>query len=325
MSGETASAQGSQPFRNIEKNGRDTIFVAGPPRSGTTLVQNMLDSHPDILGLPEFKHLADMVRLRNDLLASTRAGMIDAICSPAEVDQAIRDLINGFLGKIRNQYPCRLISEKTPQNTMVLEELSELFPAAKFIFVVRDPRAIVSSLLKVERKAAGQGRSIGIGIRTAIRSTRKYLSLGFAAREKKPDKIHLVVYEDLVNYPERETKKICAFLGIDWAEGMLHPGCREHLSEGGMTCAANSIWYDEKTFRRDPDPGVADKWKNSLTPGQQVRITRAFQGDDHLKGLGYCFDLGHLSAGKRFLGAADVRFRTALGDLRLWLLRILNP
>ena len=41
------------------------IFVGGAPRSGTTLVQNMLDSHPDILGGPEFIHIPDIINLRH--------------------------------------------------------------------------------------------------------------------------------------------------------------------------------------------------------------------------------------------------------------------
>jgi len=304
--------------------GANYIFVTGAPRTGTTLVQNMLDSHPDVLGLPEFKHLPDIIRLRNALQASIREGMIDKVCSPQQVDERIRALIEDFFKSVGDRYPCRWISEKTPQNTLFLEELIELFPAAKFIYVVRDPRAVVASLLKVEQKASAQGRSVGLSVRNAIQSTKKYFQRGFNAQAKWPDKIHVAVYRDLVTYPERETKKICGFLGIEWVQSMLYPGQGDHLSESGMTCRANSIWYDRKMFRRDPQPGEIEKWKARLTPTQQVRITRAFRHDKRLQDLGYRIDLSHLSRSQRLQGFIAASLIEGMHQVRNQLFKLLS-
>lgn len=52
--------------------GKRYILVGGAPRSGTTLLQNILDSHPDIVGGPEFMHLRDFVELRKTLVTINR-------------------------------------------------------------------------------------------------------------------------------------------------------------------------------------------------------------------------------------------------------------
>ena len=59
--------------------GKRFVFIGGSPRSGTTLVQNILDSHPVICGGPEFHHLPDIMNLRKALRDSIAKGWIDLI------------------------------------------------------------------------------------------------------------------------------------------------------------------------------------------------------------------------------------------------------
>lgn len=73
------------------------IIIGGSPRSGTTLVQNILDSHPDVLGGPEFLHLPDIVRLRNKLHGSISRDWISLICSREDVDKRTRTMIEDLL------------------------------------------------------------------------------------------------------------------------------------------------------------------------------------------------------------------------------------
>ncbi|OGX35566.1 MAG: hypothetical protein A3C36_02920 [Omnitrophica WOR_2 bacterium RIFCSPHIGHO2_02_FULL_52_10] len=81
--------------------GENLIIVGGVPRSGTTLVQNMLDSHPDIHGLPEFKILIPIMRLRNLLRGWITGGMIDpGLCSVASIDRNFREFINMFFAPL---------------------------------------------------------------------------------------------------------------------------------------------------------------------------------------------------------------------------------
>ena len=98
-------------------------FIGGAPRSGSTLVQNMLDSHPDICGAPELLHLRDIIDLRRKLHSSIELGWIDIICSHEDVDQLTASLVEGLLLPLADRQGCRLVSEKTPPNFLVFPEL----------------------------------------------------------------------------------------------------------------------------------------------------------------------------------------------------------
>ena len=66
------------------------IIVGGAPRSGTTLVQNMLSAHPDVLGGPEALHLHDILEVRKRMLASLARGWLDFYCDKQTIDTCFR-------------------------------------------------------------------------------------------------------------------------------------------------------------------------------------------------------------------------------------------
>ena len=89
---------------NPPQRGSRLIIVGGAARSGTTLLQNMLDSHPDICGAPEFHHLPDLVRLRKRIHQNISKNWIDLICSYDEVDKAIASLAEELLLPLANKH-----------------------------------------------------------------------------------------------------------------------------------------------------------------------------------------------------------------------------
>ncbi len=270
------------------------IFLGGAPRSGTTLVQNMLDSHPDILGGPEFLHIPDIMGLRDKLQGSVSRGWISLICSSEAVDSQIRSLIMNFLLPFADKHGGKLLSEKTPENVLVFTKLLELFPESRFIHVVRDPRATVASLLSVGQKARQMGEKpapFAANTQSAIAHVRKCLNAGFKATDSAPDNVYTVVYEKLVQDPEGEGRSLCRFLGVDWDDGMIKPGEKEHLGEAAITVNSKEIWYDAQTYYSNPNTSSLEKWRTTLTPYQQIAVHRSFCGSEDLQRLGYDFSL----------------------------------
>jgi glycosyltransferase involved in cell wall biosynthesis len=294
------------------KAGGELIFVGGSPRSGTTLLQNMLDSHPSVAGGPEFDLVPSIVALRDRMHEKISTGRISAFTSNREVDRSIGTLIEQLLVPYMERHKADYISEKTPANVLVFSELLTIFPEARFLFCVRDPRAIVSSMLEVglrdrAKRANGGGgfrlpsytRSVFAGIETI----RQYNRAGFHAAVS--DRVHVVKYEQLVQAPEAATREIADFLGITWDSSMISPKNHEH----GGDSLIDGVWSVAETYRGDPDPARAESWRNNLRPWQKKVIEAAFSGDPDLRNLGYPFG----SKRRKFVSSAIGSVQRARG------------
>lgn len=278
---------------SLSGDGANLIFVGGVPRSGTTLVQNMLDSHPEVTGGPEFLHLPDIIGLRDRLNKSVARGHINFYCSSAQVDARLARLIEDFLLPVLAKSDAKYLSEKTPENVLVFRELLDLFPKARFLFVIRDPRAVVASMIKVKQKHLQKHERPPAFLRSVwanIAYIKKCNGAGFSALQSVPERVLPVVYEDLVRDPEAGTRRISEFLGIPWSEKMLKPGDVEHKGEKAITANSGELWYDIKTYYRNPEATSIDSWKGSLGFWQTSLVNNEFRRDENLKACGYHFD-----------------------------------
>jgi hypothetical protein len=261
------------------------IFIGGSPRSGTTMVQNILDSHTDILGLPEFKHLRDIIFLKNQLDSSVDKKLIHDFCKPEQIDQQFKELIQRLLIDVKqdksvNKKGASTLSEKTPANVLVFQDLEKLYPSAKFIFVLRDPRGIINSLRNVKKKALKRGvkpPGFSMNLSKAIEHTKAHIEAGISFTTKYPDKAITVVYEELVRQPEKETRRLCEFLGVSWEESMLFPSRKRHLNEKTMTNYHNANFYDKQQFSRDPDKNNVGKWRKELPLKSRIIVSNEFK------------------------------------------------
>jgi hypothetical protein len=285
----------------IKDNGQRFIFIGGAPRSGTTLVQNMLDCHTKILGGPEFLHLKRFVELRDKLHYSVSIGYIDVICSKEDVDRNFRQLIEKFLLPLADRNNFEYYSEKTPQNILIFNELMEIFPEARFIMVVRDPRAIVSSMQQVKMRAIEKGLKqpyFTKSISSSIAFVKKCYEAGYKAQQNASGNLLTVAYESLLSDIENQSKRITQFLGVEWEEQMLFPADKKHLGEKAITKNSGEIWYDAKSYYRNPDKTNIEKWRDNLTPCQQVKTTLAFENSPEFQDFGYNFSLKNLKIDK---------------------------
>jgi protein-tyrosine sulfotransferase len=301
-----------------EQRGKDIVFVGGCPRSGTTMVQYVLDSHPDICGGPEFHWVPEIIRLRNRLRASVDIGRISVFCSKEDVDREIRSLIEGLLLPYAERHGCPVISEKTPWNAFFFEELHEIFPEARFIFCVRDPRAVVASMLEVGSRAKEKGLKNDMPTFTkrsysAIATIKRVNSAGFRAASRS-DRVLAVTYERLVDEPEEETKRICDFLGLAWSEEMLKPGDKSH--DDDAVKAVRGVWHPEELLHSNLDSRHVHKWQSQLTANQQAAITAAFKGDENLEALGYNLSDESIPTTFRVIGGTSYKLYSGLRHLK---------
>jgi hypothetical protein len=278
----------------------------------------MLDSHPDICGAPEFFCIPDILKVRDNLHELISFEWIDTICSYEDADRCIASLIESLLLPLADKHGRALLSEKTPRNVLVFSRLLELFPRARFIHVVRDPRAVIASLLEVGKRQKEKGKKVPSytgNVLAAIKHVKEHLQAGFAAADASPERVLTVLYEELVTEPANETKRLCEFLKIPWSEEMLYPGKKKHLGEIAQTSGrAEGIWYNASTYNRDPERSEINKWRTQLTPVQKVMIANAFTDIRELRKFGYELTLTDVPYISRGLGVAVSMAQTILSQ-----------
>lgn len=221
------------------------IFIVGAPRSGTTLLQYMLRSHPDV-SLPtaeshffvpfynrrhEFGDLSDKNNLRQLLTAIYQArkqffdedmnGLVyDTEWLTDKLHQENRTtvpaVIDGLFSTNAQQEGKHRWGDKTPYYVLHLDLLINMFPGAQIVHIVRDGRDCALSML--ERKW-----DLEIcNIHHAAYIWSKYVKAGSHFGETHPDIYHEIYYEDILNQPETTIKSLCNFLNIDFSDQIIH-------------------------------------------------------------------------------------------------------
>ncbi|MEL6812391.1 MAG: sulfotransferase [Bacteroidota bacterium] len=260
-------------------NLNNRIFVAGLPRSGTTLVQNILDSHPNIYGGPEFDRIPNIIDLRNKLQQSFDAGRISSYTSKEAIDKAMVQLIDALFGEIETDKVVTLLSEKTPWNILFYDELFQLYPSAKFIMVMRNPLDIFNSMKNVALNAKKKGVTPP-DFTTDYKLAVAYMEVVFGIMQrllkKYPESFYLIRYEDLLTHLEDKTKELCRFIGVEWTHNLLEFHKIKHPGEENMT--KDGVWYTKSMYNKDPKE--VSKKASVLTFTERSFITYMFLKND---------------------------------------------
>jgi tetratricopeptide (TPR) repeat protein len=186
------------------------VFVVGMPRSGTTLVEQILGSHPDVQAAGELMALATAI-------AETRGGQSAAPDAPGS---ALRRLAEAYLSRVRPlaQGKRRLI-DKLPANFENAGLISLALPNARIIHCRRDP---VDTCLSCYATKFIFGQAFTYDLGELGGYYRGYARLMEHWRAHlPPDRFLEVRYEDVVNDLEGQARRLVAFLGLDWDEACL--------------------------------------------------------------------------------------------------------
>lgn len=267
------------------------IFIVGAARSGTTLLQYMLKSHPD-LSLPtaeshfyqrrtEFGDLSDLgalTRLLKAIYASRKlffdedvhgirfnAGTLAKrfharqLTSVPEVIAGIFEANAEAEGKLR-------WGDKTPYYILHLETLLEMFPNAQFVHIIRDGRDCALSML--ERKWDLEI----FNTYHAAYTWNKYVNAGKVFGAKYPDRYHELCFESLLNEPEQTVDSLCRFLNIEFNEQVID--FKKSNGSGKTQLLTQPLQKSNQ-----------GKWREQMSP-RQIRIFEALAGET-LSACGY--------------------------------------
>ena len=194
-----------------ESGTRGHVFLVGFPRSGTTLLENVLASHPDITALDERDTLGDLAQqfLVNDAGLKRLAKL-----GPEQ----IRDLRSAYWSRVRKFNPAvdgKVVVDKYPLTSIKLPLVAKLFPHAKVLFAVRDPRDVVLSCFR-RNFAMNTSMFEFLEIERAARYYDAVMTLNAVYREKLGLDRLQVHNEALIEDFERRAHEVCTFIGVEW-------------------------------------------------------------------------------------------------------------
>lgn len=203
------SGAGSERLRLAASDSEVPIFVVGMPRSGTTLVEQVLSAHSGVHGAGE---LPDIERFGLSLLDAGRLPDRDRLAGFAR----------GYIDRISALAPgATHVIDKMPSNADYVGLIRGLFPNARIIATRRDPRDTGWSIYRTLFGA--DGLSWAYDLADIAHYAAHHEGLMRHWTEQFPGAIHEVRYEELVTDPEPVIRALAAFCGLSWEDAMLAP------------------------------------------------------------------------------------------------------
>jgi hypothetical protein len=256
--------------------GHQLFFIGGPPRAGTTWLQQLLDAHPTISCGGEglfMRHLAQPV---DRLIEARRAALADknktifahaegySLPDMGDADALIAAGILLALERQRAGKQVRALGEKTPENVFFFERLKRLFPDSKLILIARDPRDLLASSWHMfyrnehgDNEDEKKTRMIEMALPAIVEGTR----LGFELGQKYPDDVINITYEAMLGDTSAIASRLYAFLGVSDDQETVKL-CVDKVKFETLAGGRAPGTADNASFFRN---AVAGAWPNTLS------------------------------------------------------------
>ncbi|HEX3700590.1 MAG TPA: sulfotransferase [Phenylobacterium sp.] len=212
------------------------VFVIGFPRSGTTLLGQVLAAHPQVTTLDELETLGEAGRAF--LLDEAGLGRL-AAASSAELDRH-RDAYWRRVRALGATTDGRTFVDKLPMNTLSLPLIARLFPEAKVVFVRRDPRDVILSCFRRQFVANGMTFEL-LSLQGAARFYDAVMRLAERYMAALELDLKIQRHEDLVADFAGQTARLCGFLGLPQDPAMARFAEAEGRAEIATPSAAQLV------------------------------------------------------------------------------------
>jgi len=275
---------------------RNIFFIVGSGRCGTTLLRSMFSAHSEIC-IPTETHFYNVFRP----MSIARSGPMRAGVYPKILDRIDRwkhvqgevvdwdhfyklarpmspewrSILTAFLTTYRLGQGKSMVGDKTPGHVSWLTKIARDYPDAKFVHLVRDPRAVVHSHLGHPSYRSVYGDRIGYAAWKWRRAVEKAAK---ARRGLPPDRLIEIRYENLIEAPEPTMRSLCEFLNVPFEAQMLDDRTGQgvfirnsdthHLATAPITSARRDVW-------------------SSTLDARQVAIIETIVGQRRMASLGY--------------------------------------
>jgi tetratricopeptide (TPR) repeat protein len=237
----------------IERPSRLAV-IGGHPRSGTTLLEQLLDSHPGVVSAEEtaiFFEAALALRRR----LPPDAGMLETFGSIApEVLHETRDwYLHAMQNFVGSPVGGRLLIDKNPSLTGLVPGLARVFPEARFVVALRDPRDVCLSCF-MQPLPLNPASSSFLSLEETVTEYESLMGFWRAMAPRLPNPAIEVRYEDVVTDTASVARTVLSFLGLEWDERVLR------FDEHARRKLVRSPTYAE--VARPISTAAVGRWKN---------------------------------------------------------------
>ncbi len=225
------------------------IFVVGLPRSGTTLVERILSGHDQVTSAGELTHFTRLVAAHAERLnRDPQATRPDMVRATAGVDFAAlgRDYLQAARAQVDG---AAHFIDKFPQNSLNIGAIHRALPDARFVLLSRHP---MDNCYAMYKQIFTDIYHFSYDLEELGRYYAAHQGLMEHWLDVLPDSIHLVRYEDLVQNPGEEARKLVAFCGLEWQEQCLD---FQRNPQASTTASASQV-------RQRIYTSSVDRWKD---------------------------------------------------------------
>ena len=217
------------------------IFIVGMPRSGTTLVEQIISSHPTVYGAGELLYFRNILTpiLDNHLKSNNEFLLEQDLLT-------IRQQYLDALSKLSSKE--KIITDKMPVNFRLIGFILSAIPEAKIIHIKRDPIATCWSNYNHFFTA---GNAFSFDQEDLAKFYALYLEIMSFWHELFPNKIYDLCYEDLTTNQEKETRNLLKYCDLKWDKNCLD----FHKNKRGVLTASSA------QVRKKMYQGSSDAWK----------------------------------------------------------------
>jgi tetratricopeptide (TPR) repeat protein len=227
---------------------RAPIFIVGLPRSGSTLIEQILASHSQVDGTMELAHIP---RLALELRQSERAAQVGYPQILGELTARMCDTFGS--GYLRDTAPYRAgkprFTDKMPNNFQHLDLVQLTLPNARVLDIRREPMACCFAIFK---QLFANGHHFAYNLADIARYYRLYVDLMAHWERILPGKILRVQYEDVVTDLDSNVRRILEFCGLDF-----EPACLEFHRTRRNVHTPSAAQVQQPLYRE-----AIDQWRN---------------------------------------------------------------
>jgi hypothetical protein len=262
------------------------VFVVGHRKTGTTLLQELLDGHPQLVvlpgesnhfltflprfgalpperiaveaqrwwmlrlitpsGIPPFWAAGKPWELGADPYAAFSRNLVELVLANPDRDPL------GIAAVALASGPRSAWVEKTPGHEHEADRILAAYPGARFVHVVRDPRSVAAAIVRLDRATDRSTDVLGVGL-----TVRRSFEAAERNRRALGERYLVLRYEELVTDPEAAMRRVAGLAGLDWAGTLLTP------TVGGEAATSNSAW-SARRVTGEIESRQLDLWRKEL-------------------------------------------------------------